>query len=475
MIQTDSELIRSEYVNISRRNFVGGVLAGSLGGTISPGAAQPGSSAAALPDPRESGIEHIVVVTMENRSFDHLFGWIPGADGKQAGLSYVDNNGTPHSTYPLAPDYTGCGHPDPDHSYGPSRVAYDNGLMDGFLRSGSNDIYAIGYYTAADIPFYSALAQNFTVCDRYFVSILGPTFPNRLFQWAAQTDRLDDTFSLTSLPTIFDRLAAAGISHQYYFNNVPVLSFWGLKYLFSTSLFSTFLARAASGTLPAVSFVDPNFTVLDDGTGNDDHPHADIRNGDAFLSTIVHALISSPAWKNTVLIITFDEWGGFFEHVAPPRAAAPNNVDTDQVNGQVLLGFRVPAMIVSPFTRNAGDSPHVDSTLFDHTSALKLIEWRWGLKPLTARDASTQIGNPAAIMNFSSPDSSVPVLPVAVPVVAAACSGGSIFDSSGQLSIANAGSGLTAARATSAWARLASSSIGRQWAEHPRFREKASK
>jgi phospholipase C len=425
------------------------------------------SGSVALPDPIESGIEHLVVVTMENRSFDHLFGWMSGADGRQAGLSYVDQTGVSHSTYPLAPDYTGCGHPDPDHSYGPDRVAYDSGQMDGFLRAGSNDVYTIGYYGEQDIPFYSALANNYTVCDRYFASILGPTFPNRMFLWAAQTDRLDDSVSFTSLPTIFDRLDAAGVSHRYYFNNVPYLALWGSKYLFSTSTFGSFLSSAATGKLPAVSFVDPNYTVLDDGTGNDDHPHADIRNGDAFLSTIFRALTASPAWKNTVLIVTFDEWGGFFEHVPPPRAVAPNNVDTDQVNGQVLLGFRVPAVIASPFTRSAG-AANVSSMIFDHTSILKLIEWRWGLKPLTARDASDQIGNPAALMNFQSPDSTVPALPLVLPVPGQACFGGGIFSSS---AASSSPARRLSKKSTSAspWQPLAASPAVLQWLTHPRF------
>jgi len=190
--------------------------------------------------------------------------------------------------------------------------------MDGFLRAGKNDIFSIGYYTEPSVPFYGALASNYLACDRYFASILGPTFANRMFLWAAQTDRLGDDVEFSTLPTIFDRLAAAGVSHKYYFNNLPYLAFWGLKYFGSTSLFGNFLTEAAAGTLPAVSYVDPNYTILDDGTGNDDHPHADIRNGEAFLSKVYHAVTSGPGWKNTVLIITFDEWGGFFEHVAPP-------------------------------------------------------------------------------------------------------------------------------------------------------------
>src|SRR5262249_37261798 len=157
-----------------------------------------------------------------------------------------------------------------------SRVAYDGGAMDGFLRAGANDSFAIGYYSESDLPFYSALAQNYLVCDRYFSSILGPTFPNRMFLWTGQTDRLDDSVAFSGLPTILDRLAAAGVSHRYFYSNLPYAAFWGLKYIFSTGWIDEFFLRAAIGALPAVSLVDPTYTLLDDGTGNDDHPHADI-------------------------------------------------------------------------------------------------------------------------------------------------------------------------------------------------------
>ena len=239
-----------------------------------------------------------------------------------------------------------------------------------------------------------------------------------MFLWAAQTDRLSNTMSLSGLPTIFDRLSKAGVSHRYYFGNIPFLALWGLKYLTDSSSFDTFLSEAASGNLPAVSFVDPKFTELDDGLGNDDHPHSDIRNGEAFLAQVFHAVASGPKWPNTVMIVTFDEWGGFFDHVAPPRVVAPNGIDTNLVNGAALLGFRIPAVIASPFTRG---NNRVDSTIYDHTAILKLIEWRWGLSPLTLRDASPAIGNPVAKFNFSSPDTSIPTLPKATTVSALPC------------------------------------------------------
>jgi phospholipase C len=406
-------------MSINRRDFLSGV-AGACGATVlgsfaglNPKAllASEASSTNPLPPPDQSGINHIVVVTMENRSFDHFLGWLPGANGKQAGLSYLDPNGVSHSTYPLAPDYTGCPHPDPDHSYSGSRIDYDGGKMDGFLKNPNNDIFTIGYYTKKDIPFYAALALHYTTLSNYFCSILGPTFPNRIFRFAAQTDRLDNSTTLSSLPTIFDTLNNAGISARYYYNNLPFLGLWGLKYFFNSFSYGDFLVDAVSGNLPAVSYVDPIYTLTDDGTGNDDHPHADIRSGEAFLAKTFHALASGPQWKNTVFVVNFDENGGFFEHVSPPRAAAPNNVDPDIVNGKTLLGPRVPTVIASPFTRGNPATPRVIKTVFDHTSALKLIEWRWGLPPLTARDASSDVGNLATALNLTKPRVTVPTLP----------------------------------------------------------------
>ncbi len=369
--------------------------------------------------PEDSGIERVIVVMMENRSFDHLLGWLPGAAGIPAGLSFQDASGTPHPVYALTGDYTGCGHPVPDNNYGTANnTAYDGGKMDGFLRVPGNDVYSIGYYTAGDLPFLAGLAQAYTTCDHWFAPIQAETFPNRMFLWAAQTDRLTNTLSLSGLPTIFDRLSAASVSHRYYFGNIPFLALWGLKYLSSSASFDSFLSDAKSGALPAVSFVDPKFTEFDDGLGNDDHPHSDVRNGDAFLSQVFRAVSSGPAWKNSVLIITFDEWGGFFDHVSPPRVIAPNNVDTNLVNGQALLGFRVPTVIASPFTRGVNK---VDPSVYDHTSALKLIEWRWNLSPLTLRDASPAIGNPVAHFNLTLPDTSIPRLPEPASVPGVPC------------------------------------------------------
>src|SRR4051812_13630858 len=188
---------------MDRRNFLRGLMGAAGGAFLAQNSDLPSDQLFAQTEKNiglqaggKGAIDHIVVVMMENRSFDHLLGWLPNADGKQAGLTYTDLQGAAHQTYPLAPDYTGCPHPVPDHSYSGGRVEYDSGLMDGFLRAGQNDVYSIGYYVEQDLPFYNALARNYTSFDRYFCSIMSSTFPNRIFQHAAQTDRLSNTYAI---------------------------------------------------------------------------------------------------------------------------------------------------------------------------------------------------------------------------------------------------------------------------------------
>ena len=419
---------------MDRRNFLRGLLGAAGGAFLSRNSGllnqqlfAEGREDTGVLGSGKSTIDHIVVVMMENRSFDHLLGWLPNADGKQAGLTYVDSQGVAHQTYDLALDYTGCPHADPDHSYSGGRIEYDNGQMDGFLRAGQNDIYSIGYYGEQDLPFYNALARNYTSFDQYFCSILSSTFPNRIFQHAAQTDRLSNTETISTLPTIWDRLTQAGVSARYYYSNIPFLALWGAKYIPISATYPQFLADAATGNLPAVSFIDPRYTTVDTGDGNDDHPHADMRAGERFMADIFNAVSSAPTWSSTVLIFTFDEWGGFFDHVAPPRVIAPNSVDPDLVNGNALLGFRIPPLVVSPFSRGSAQNPQVMHQVFDHTSVLKLIEWRFGLQPLTARDASDQIGNLKIALNLEQPDASIPNLPVPASYVPAPCSQSNVF------------------------------------------------
>ena len=359
----------------------------AIGALVSPQLAAQG-----LPPPDMSGIEHVIVVTMENRSFDHMLGWLPHADGRQEDLTFFDSSGVPHVTVRLAPDYQGCSHPDPDHSYDGGRIEFNDGACDGWLLAGDNDEYAIGFYKRNDLKFFRNAARDWTTCDRYFCSILGETWPNKIYQYAAQTDRLTNTLEFCSLPTIWDQLAAANVSARYYFSDVPFTALWGLQYLPISRPFDSFLDDAADGTLPAVSFVDPRFIDAPSGTSADDHPHADIRNGQSFMERIYRAVTTSPNWPHTVLVFTYDEWGGFFDHVPPPLRPIP---PADQLVGNDgRLGFRVPCIVVSPFAA-AG----VSSIEFEHSSVLRMIEWRWNLPPLTVRDATAN--NLAEALDFS--------------------------------------------------------------------------
>ena len=457
---------------LSRRRFVKGAAGLAGAAVLGPGARALASgrqigapalhrAAAASPPavPGRLGIDHVVVVMMENRSFDHFLGWLPGANGigvaadgqvvdpeRHARFVYTDASGRRHGIY-HTPVLNACGQRDQDHGYVGGRVQWDGGRMDGFLSDPDNTTYALSYYLADQRPFMSELALNYTTCDNYFCSYLGPTWPNRFFQHAAQTDRLEDStapgsspleVSPSTMPSIWDQLNRAdGPSGRYYFSDLPFLAFWGQKYLPISDPYPQFLADCAAGTLPNVAIVDPRFEDEGSGTSGDDHPLSDLRAGDAFLSEVFHAVANGPGWDRTVLVVNYDEWGGFFDHVAPPLVAPGNQyIDTKDVvrarNGAitgVLGGFRVPCIVASPFTRGHPARPRVASTMFDHTSILALIEANWRLRPLTPRDASIPargastraLSNLAAALDMAHPDPSVPVLPELAPFLSGGC------------------------------------------------------
>ncbi len=387
--------------HVSRREFLKSAAVAGGGAVFLGGAESILAKTTTLPTPNKSGINHIVLVTMENRSFDHFLGWLPGANGVQAGLSYTDTSGSTYSTYALS-DYQGCGHADPDHSYAGGRVQYDNGKCDGFLQTAPpGDTFPIGYYQQSDLAFLGQAAPGWTTFSGYFAAIMAETFPNRIYQHAAQTDRLSNSTTISKLPTIWDRLADHSISRRYYYSDIPLLALWGSKYLSISAPIAQFFADCLAATLPHVSVVEPRFLGESQGLSNDDHPFADIRNGEAFLNSVYAAVTSSPLWRNTVLIINFDEWGGFFEHV-PPTAAPIPPADRAAGNLDGLRGFRVPCLIISPWSRRG----FVAAGIYDHTSVLKMIEWRWNLRPLTIRDASAR--NLALALDFSVPDVAAP-------------------------------------------------------------------
>jgi phospholipase C len=381
-----------------------------------------------LPNPRNAPIDTFVVLMMENRSFDHYLGWMPEADGRQAGLSYVDKTGKRFSTRRMDNDFQGCGHPDPDHGWEGGRTQLNGGRCDGFLRSGDNDIFSISYYEKGDLGFIQDAALAFTTYDRFHCSLMGPTLPNREYMHAAQSyglienDLPPQTQYQTGFPdnTIFAACEKAGVSNRYYFNDAPLSALWGRPGLARSSSIADYYAACAAGTLPRVSFVDPNFGgSVGEGPGlsGDEHPHGDVRTGQAFMADVVHAFMESPQFKRGVIFIVYDEWGGFFDHVRPARV--PDDRNSRDINKDFgLMGWRIPALAVSPYARRG----HVAHSIYGFESILKMIEWRFGLKPLTKRDRYAQ--NIARSFDWASkPRLELPNLPRPEHVVSQPCPG----------------------------------------------------
>jgi phospholipase C len=426
----------------SRRRFLQ-IAAASSGLAITGGdlLSQAAANASPLIRPNGSrGIRHVVILMMENRSFDHFLGWLPGADGRHdmSFVSAVDGNTYPN--YPLAPDFQGCGYSDPDHSWEGWLVQHNQGKMNGFLQRPTTpednpgvklaaaNTFPAGYYTnlnrngspkaVPDLPVIGALAERYTTLDRYFCSFAGETFPNRFYQHAARTDRDHNSNTISALATIWDKLSpipnTQGVpTGGYFFRDLPFLALWGTKYFPFWHPFAdgdtdavgipvttpSFIDTVAAGNLPNVSFIDPAFDTEGNGTSADDHPLADIRLGERFIADAYHALADAGYLDNTVFMVTFDEWGGFFDHVPPPRViddTDPATVDhtgdgTTPTDGQLIpdyrqLGFRVPAIVVS----NLAPATVMHHGPLEHTSTLKLIESTFGFQPLTARDANAE-------------------------------------------------------------------------------------
>lgn len=383
-----------------------------------------------LPLASSHPVEHIGCLMMENRSYDHFLGWLPGADG------LLDDNGNvvppkvPNTKEELvAGEYWGskedgglglyCGaeYVDPDHGWDGGRVQVNGGRMDGFLKVNGDDPYALAYYLERDLPVTGALARNFVTHDRYFCSLLASTFPNREYLHSATSGgRKDNSFpgisdegrggvSYIDRPggfdwlTIWDRLEAAGVSWGYYFNDLPVIGLWGNRFLegFASNIkpMPAFYADAAAGDLPQVYFLDPDF--VNENNGNDDHPHADIRAGQAFIADVYHAIRNGPQWAKTAFFLTYDEWGGFYDHVPPPRMRDERANAANLAEDYGQLGIRVPTITISPWAR-----PGISSRTFEHASILKFIEYRFRLAPLTLRDASAP--NIGEVLDVTDPD-----------------------------------------------------------------------
>ena len=358
----------------------------------------PGS----LPFPRRPAgtdtvpqIEHIIIVMMENHSYDSYLGMLGRGDGFTLGSgrrpthANADTNGDLVHSFAM-PNACQTDH-GPSQSWNASHRSFNAGRNDGFVRASGP--VAMGYWTAETIPFYYSLAKTFPLCDRWFSSCLAQTYPNRRFLMAGtaygnvSTDVKDIIAPEPANGTIFEQLNAHGISWRNYYTDLPTTGLF--KSIVDNDRdklvpIAQYYTDAAAGSLPGVCLVEPNFSHE-----SEEDPQ-DIQTGEAFASRVVQAAMHGPGWDKTMLIWNYDEGGGYYDHVPPPRAIKPDDippqiqVPPDEPGAYDRYGFRVPAVIVSPFARR----DYVSHVVHDHTSILKLIETKWNLPALTFRDAN---------------------------------------------------------------------------------------
>ena len=457
---------------LTRRQFL---KAGAVGGAA---LALEGVSPAvqrALAAPPTCGslndIEHVVIFIQENRSFDHYFGTYRGVRGYQDPNAITLPGG--HSVFyqPVATQYNHDGYQLPyrlqtngttryctadiTHSWAPQHRSWNHGAMDRFAEvhfeeSRTNGQVTMGYYTRDDVAFFHALADAFTICDGYHCSVIGPTDPNRLYTMSASIDpggtgggplieTLDThraqyfgRFTWTTMP---EQLQARGISWAVY-NSQPDATLGNNVLVYFKKFFSqsadpqlsaraflpsfpgTFQADCASGNLPSVSWILAPLA-------SSEHPPGPPTFGEQSVHQALDALMSNPAlWAKTAVFITYDENGGFFDHVPPATAPAGtpgeyltaqplNNTDLGGYTGPIGLGFRVPMLVVSPFSKGG----FVSSDVFDHTSTLLFLEKRFGAEvPNLTAWRRGLVGDMTAAFNFAHPDSSPPSLP-ATPLI----------------------------------------------------------
>ena len=359
-------------------------------------------------------IDTFVFLMMENRSYDHYMGarsMLEGekSDGLRPEMSNLDINGDEVRVWPATGDGLCVG--SPPHGWPTSRAQLGDGANDGFLTIHQSpedlNIDPMQYLTREHLPVLNALADSYTSCDRWFSSLLGPTLPNRMY-WHAGTSNgsrnnrevLEGGFK--NVETIYHRLDSAGVDWAYYYSDVAVLGVLDdidLGTRIRRFLYD-FIDEAAAGTLPPVSYIDPAFSW------NDDHPPRHPLLGQQLMAAVYQALATSPQWERCMLVVTYDEHGGFFDHVVPGRA--PDEFaeqDFDQ------LGFRVPSFIVGPYVKQG----YVSSVQYDHTSALKHLENEFDLAPLSMR--TTAANDLRDAIDFDRLAARQPSAPVTLPAV----------------------------------------------------------
>jgi len=385
-----------------------------------------------IPVDRAIPIETVVVVMQENRSFDSYFGHlnkyahrtdIESAPDDASNPEQVNVPGSPRHPYQHAKMLCIS---DTNHEWDGSHLEYNGGKMDGFFQANhgfaesgqpyvsdaaKNGERALWWYDERDIPFYYDLAATFGIGDHYHSSLLGPTYPNRDFLYGA-TSRGVTTGHSVDLKglgpdkniLLFDELSRRGITWTIYVDGFPHIprvgafvgagfgTRWGTGDEYNTHFapMYRFNSDAKNGTLPQVVFVDGN--ISEDARGEDEHPPSDIQTGQKFVSETINTLFASPQWKSLAIFFTYDEHGGIYDHVAPPKACAPDDIapvlesDEDRAypGGFDRLGVRVPFVVVSPFAKRS----FVSHKTYDHTSITRFIETKFKIPALSNRDAN---------------------------------------------------------------------------------------
>jgi len=378
-------------------------------------------------------IDTVVFLVMENRSFDHFFGALSLAEGRTdvdglvEGMSNPRPDGEEVAVFPAERDCVA----DPPHSWNASHNQFNDGANDGFVaehdaRHGAGEAHRVmGYFDRERLPASYALADRFTVCDRWFCSVMSSTWPNRFYALAATSGGMTRNDPPPGdFPSIFDRLDAAGRTWRDYFSNAP-FSILLPTMTFDEEKFSPldeFFRDAEFGILPNFSFIEPFYGR------NSDHPPEHPLAGQVLIASIYEALARSPQWERCMLVITYDEHGGWFDHVPPPLMA-----DERADEGFDRPGFRVPSLVIGPWVKEA----HTSSTVFDHTSMLAFLETLWDMPPLSERDAAANnlmdvLDEDRLAANQPSDGPTLPVLEVDEEEIYAEDCVGDLFRSEGE-------------------------------------------
>lgn len=382
------------------------------------------------PNGKDIPVEHVLVMMMENRSFDHYFQKLPeyGQPDVEVAPADFSNPGVDGEPVPIFHDDAFC-FVDTNHGWSGVHQQVNGGKMDGFFATseGNHEVpvngtlemlsgrRALGYYDGADLPFYYWLANEFSIADHYHSSVLGPTFPNRMFLYAASS--FGNTYNTIAEAenTLVDYLEKREIDWKIYATGTPGFGIFvatHLKYADEhLRTIDDYFADAAAGTLPQFAFVDPN--IGREGPDNDDeHPPAMAQVGEQLVASVISALTQSPAWEKSALFLTYDEHGGLFDHVVPPPACPPDDSPVKLQPGDPdvpfdQLGIRVPMMVISPYAKKHFVSHHV----YDHTSIVRFVEAKFVMPALSNRDANAEA--PWEMFDFdAAPHKSPPTITI---------------------------------------------------------------